>query len=300
MSRQDDIAEKAVRKSTLKSLKKKKRSRLKQLKIDYETAVQQVQIQYSEDPERLKAKYAAAEYAKNERAKKRAEKRIASEKRILELTKNTRRLTTGEEIASSIVQGLGASLFIAGTAILDTLAMRNVTNFFNTTIVFYSFFGISMILMYLSSLLQHALTNLTAKQVFDRLSHVLSFLIIGFGYSAYTITKIQGMTGWILFGIVWAIVLVGILFYAISGQKYARLNIILYILAGFSGLVVAKNLFEVLSAKSFSMLVLGAFFYLIGIIFYNLKKVKFMHLFSNIIMLLGSVNIFFSLFFINS
>ncbi len=300
MSRQDDIAEKAVRKSTLKSLKKKKRSRLKQLKIDYENAVQQVQIQYSEDPERLKAKYAAAEYAKNERAKKRAEKRIASEKRILELTKNTRRLTTGEEIASSIVQGLGASLFIAGTAILDTLAMRNVTNFFNTTIVFYSFFGISMILMYLSSLLQHALTNLTAKQVFDRLSHVLSFLIIGFGYSAYTITKIQGMTGWILFGIVWAIVLVGILFYAISGQKYARLNIILYILAGFSGLVVAKNLFEVLSAKSFSMLVLGAFFYLIGIIFYNLKKVKFMHLFSNIIMLLGSVNIFFSLFFINS
>lgn len=300
MSRQDDVAEKAVRKSTLKSLKKKKRSRLKQLKIDYENAVQQVNIQYAEDPERLKAKYAAAEYAKNEKALKRAEKRIASEKRILELTKNTRRLTTGEEIASSIVQGLGASLFIAGTAILDTLAMRNVTNFFNTTIVFYSFFGISMILMYLSSLLQHALTNISAKQVFDRLSHVLSFLIIGFGYSAYTITKIQGMTGWILFGVVWVIVLIGILFYAISGQKYAKLNIILYILAGFSGLVVAKNLFEVLSAKSFSMLVLGAFFYLIGIIFYNLKKVKFMHLLSNIIMLFGSVYIFFSLFFINS
>ena len=241
MSRQDDIAEKAVRKSTLKSLKKKKRSRLKQLKIDYENAVQQIQIQYAEDPERLKAKYAAAEYAKNEKGKKRAERRIASEKRILELTKNTRRLTTGEEISSSIVQGIGASLFIAATAILDTLAMRNVTSFFNTTIVFYSFFGISMILMYLSSLLQHALTNLTAKQVFDRLSHVLSFLIIGFGYSAYTITKIQGTTGWILFGIVWAIVLVGILFYAISGQKYAKLNIILYILAGLGGLASAAS-----------------------------------------------------------
>ena len=71
MSRQDDIAEKAVRKSTLKSLKKKKRSRLAQLKIDYENAVQQVNILYAEDPERLKAKYAAAEYAKNEKAKKR-------------------------------------------------------------------------------------------------------------------------------------------------------------------------------------------------------------------------------------
>lgn len=300
MSRQDEIAEKAVRKSTLKSLKKKKRSRLAQLKIDYENAVQQVHIQYSEDPERLKAKYAAAEYAKNEKAKKRAERRIENEKRILELSKKTRRLTTGEEIASSIVQGIGVALFIAATAILDTIAVGQLESWVNVTTVFYSLFGASMILMYLSSVLQHALTNITAKQVFDRISHILSFLIIGFGYSAYTITKIQGNTGWILFGIVWAIILIGILFYAIAGQKYSTLNIILYILAGFSGLVVAKNLFEVLSAKSFSMLILGAAFYLIGIIFYNLKKIKFMHLFSNIIMLFGSVYIFFSLFFLGA
>lgn len=300
MSRQDDIAEKAVRKSTLKSLKKKKHSRLAQLKRDYENAVQEINIQYAEDPERLKAKYAAAEYAKNERAMKRAEKRIANEKRLLELTRNTRRLTVGEEIGSSIVQGIGVALFIAATAILDTLAVAKLDSFVNVTTVFYSLFGASMILMYLSSVLRHALTNITAKIVFDRLSHIFSFLIIGFGYSAYTITKIQGMTGWILFGIVWVIVLVGILFYAIAGQKYSKLNIVLYAIAGFSGLVVAKTLFEVLSAKSFSMLVLGAVFYLVGLIFYNLKKIKFMHLFSNIIMLLGSVYIFFSLFFLGA
>ena len=300
MSRQDDIAEKAVRKSTLKSLQKKKRSRLRQLKADYENAVQQIQIQYAEDPERLKAKYAAAEYAKNERAMKRAEKRIANEKRLLELAKKSRRLSVGEEIGSSIVQGIGVFLFIAATAILDTLAVSKLDSFVNLTTVFYSLFGASMILMYLSSVLQHALTNITAKIVFDRLSHIFSFLIIGFGYSAYTITKIQGLTGWILFGVVWGLVFIGIMFYAIAGQKYAKLNIALYILAGFSGLVVAKNLFEVLSAKSFSMLVLGAVFYLIGIIFYNLKKIKFMHLLSNIIMLFGSVYIFFSLFFLGA
>ena len=300
MSRQDEIAEKAVRKSTLKSLKKKQRSRLHQLKIDYENAVQQVNIMYAEDPERLKAKYAAAEYAKNERAKKLAERRIANEKRLIELGKKSRRLTVGEEIASSIVQGIGVALFIAATAILDTLAMRNVTSFFNTTIVFYSLFGASMILMYLSSVLQHALTNITAKQVFNRLSHIFSFLIIGFGYSAYTITKIQGDTGWVLFGIVWALVFIGVLFYGIAGQKYAKLNIALYAIAGFSGLGVAKILFEVLSPKSVSMLVSGAAFYLVGMIFYNLQKIKYMHLLSNIIMLFGSVLIFFSLFFINA
>lgn len=299
MARQDEVAAKAVRKSTLKSLKEKKRSRIKQLKLDYDKTLQEINIQYAEDPERLKAKYAAAEYARTEKAKKRAEKRIENEQKIIELGKKSRRLTTGEEIGSSIVQGIGAALFIAGTAILDTLGIKDGMNFRSLTIVCYSLFGASMILMYLFSLLQHALTNINAKQVFNRLSHVWSFLIIGFGYTAYTITKIQGIAGWILFGIVWALVLIGILFYAIAGQKYERLNTVLYIIAGFSGLVLAKNLFEVLSAKSFAMLVLGGVFYLIGIIFYNLKKIKLMHLFGNIIMLFGSVYIFFSLFFIN-
>lgn len=300
MSRQDDIAAKAMRKSTLKSLKVKKRCHAKKLKEDYELAVQELNIQYAEDPERLKAKYAAENYAKSERARKTAERKIASEKKSIELMKSSRRLTVGEEVGSSIVQGFGMTLFIAGTAILDTLALRNVNDFFNTTIVFYSLFGASMILMYLFSTLQHALTNVTAKQVFNRLSHVWTFLIIGFGYSAFTITKIQGTAGWVLFGIVWLLALVGVLFYAIGGQRFEVLNVILYVIEGFSGIVMAKPLHDVLSKKCFSMLVLGAVFYIIGIIFYNLKKVKFMHLIGNIIMLFGSVYIFFSLFYINA
>ena len=300
MSRQDDIAAKAVRKSTLKCLSVKRRSRIKALKDEYEQAVKDVNIQFAEDPERLKAKYAAEDYAKTEKAKKRAAKRIENEKKIIAAEKNGRRFTLSEEIGSSIIQGIGAALFIAATAILDTIAMRNVTSFFNTTIVFYSLFGASMILMYIFSLLQHALTNVYAKRVFNRLSHVFTFLIIGFGYSAYTITKIQGIEGWILFGVVWTIVLVGLLFYAISGKRFPKLNIVLYIVAGFSGLIFANTLFKVLSPKSFSMLILGAVFYVIGIVFYNLRKVKYMHLVGNIIMLLGSVYIFFSLFFINA
>ncbi len=299
MSRQDEIAANAVRKSTLKSLKQKKKIRLRQLKEDYEKEVQKTQIQYAEDPERLKAKYAADTYAKNERRKKMAAKRIEAEKKLIEAEKKVRRLTAGEEIASSIIQGIGACLFIAGTAILDTIAIGKAQTYINTTIVFYSLFGASMILMYLFSLLQHALTNLTAKAVFNRLAHIWTFLIIGFCYSAYTITKLQSLSGWILFGIVWTVVFVGILFYAIAGRKFENLNTILYVVAGFSGLVVARNLYQVLSAKSFTMLIIGAVFYITGIIFYNLRKIKYMHFVGNTIMLLGSVYIFLSMFYIN-
>ena len=252
MSRQDDVAAKAVRKSTLKSLK----------------------------------------------AKKRAQKKIEIERKIIENSRKIRPLTLAEEISSSIVQGIGVALFIAGTAVLDTIAVRNLSSWVNTTTVFYTLFGASMILMYLFSLLQHSITNLTAKTVFNRLSHVWTFLIIGFGYSVYAITKIEGLKGWILFGIVWSIVLIGILFYSIAGRKHEKLNIILCILAGFSGVFVASNLYHALSQKSFTMLILSAVFYLIGIVFYNLRKVKFMHLIGNIGMLIGSIFVFFSLFYI--
>lgn len=295
---QDEIASKAVRKSTLKSLKVKKASRLRQLKRDYQKAVQEVNIMYAEDPERLKAKYAAEKYAKTEKAKKRAQKRINREREIIEIEKKSRMPTTSEEIASSIVQGVGACLFIAATAILDTIAISRVNRFVTVTTVFYSLFGSSMILMYIFSLLSHALMNLTAKRVFDRLSHIWSFLIIGFGYSAYTITKLGGVSRWVLFGIVWGLVLIGILFYAIAGQKHDKINLVLYVVAGFSGLFVAKSLFEVLSTISFSMLALAAAFYLIGIIFYTMKKVKYMHFVGNLFMLAGSIYMFFSLFFI--
>ena len=300
MSRQDDIAAKAVRKSTLKCLKIKKKSRIRQLKENLEKDLQEVEILYAEDPERLKAKFAAENFAKSEKAKLRAQRKIEAEKKLIQSENSIRRLTTGEEIASSLVQGIGAALFIAATAILDTLALRGVTKYLNTTTVFYSLFGASMIAMYLFSLLQHALTNYSAKVVFNRLAHVWAFLVIGFGYSAYTITKIEGRTGWTLFGIVWGLVLTGILFYAISGRKHEKLNVILYCLAGFSGLFVMKVLFTVLSTKSFTMLILAAAFYLVGIIFYNLRKYRYMHFVGNLIMLAGSVYMFFSLFFINS
>ena len=297
---QDEIASKAVRKSTLKSIQQKKKYRLKKLKADYEKEVREINIQYAKDPERLKAKYAAAEYARNEKARARAERRIALENQILEITEKERQPTMSEEIGSAIVQGIGAALFIAATAILDTLGIHNGMDFKSLTIVFYSLFGASMILMYIFSCLQHALTTLTPKLVFNRLAHVFVFLNIGFSYSAYTITKIQGKAGWIVFGIVWGISLVGILFYAIAGKRHSKLNTVLYSLAGISLFAMIRVLYDVLSVKSFAMLICAAGFYIAGFIFYNLKKVKFMHLVGNCLMLVASVYMFFSLLFLGA
>ena len=297
--RQDEIAKKAVRKATIKNLKVKKSSRLAQLKADYEHQVREINIQFAEDPELLKAKYAAADYAKSERAKRHAEKKIKREQEKIAFEKTERKPTMVESVASAIVQGFGCALSIAGLAILDTIAIQKTHEFVNLTTVFFSLFGGAMILMYLFSVLQHSIPGFTAKKVFNKLSHVLAFLSIGFCYSVFTITKIQGVSGWILFGIVWALSLIGIIFYSISGRKHDKVNAALYILAGFSGIFVVKVLFNVIPLHCFSMLMFALAFFVFGIFFYNLKKIKYMHLIGNILMLCGSIYVFFAMLFMN-
>ena len=173
-------------------------------------------------------------------------------------------------------------------------------DFRSLTIVCYTLFGVSMILMYLSSCLQHAFTALVPKIVFNRLAHVFVFLNIGFAYTTYTITKIQGELGWIMFGIVWGLDVIGILFYAIAGKRHAKLNTVLYSLAAVSLFAMIKVLHDVLPGACFAMLLCAAGFYIAGFIFYNLKKVRFMHFVGNLFMLIASIYMFFSLFLINA
>jgi len=296
---QDEIALKAKRKTTLKSLKLKKKFRLRKLRQDYEINVRDIHIQYSKNPERLKAKYAADDYARSERKKARAQRRINQEKKAIEYMEKERALSTNEEIASSIVQGIGAALFIAALAILDTLGVVEDMSFKGFTIICYTLFSASMILMYIFSCLQHAITSMFPKIVFDRLSHIFVYVCIGFCYTTFSITKIQGLAGWIIFGFVWTVSLIGVLFYAISGRKHLKLTKVLYALSAVSLYTMTGTLYNVLSSYSFGMLMTAAIFYTLGFLFYNLRKYRFMHFVGNLCLLAANVYMFFSLFFMN-
>lgn len=297
--RQDEIAAKAVRKSTLRSIKTKKNERIKQLKLDYQENLRKIELQYAKDPERLKAKYAYNDATKSEKAKKRAERKIAREEREIELVQKSRQLTIPEEICSAIIQGIGAALFIAVLAILDTVALNKVVTNKALTCTMFTLFGASMIIMYLASTLSHALTNITAKDVFRRISHAASFMIIGFAYTAYSITKIitiNQIYAWVLFGFVWAICIVGAVLYSVFSLRLRKVNIIFYCIAGFCGVVAPTILKAALSPECFKMLCFAAGFYLVGLIFYAMRKVKFFQFVGNILFMAGSLSLFFSMF----
>lgn len=299
MTRQDEIAANAIRKSTLKSLKLKKRLRIEQIKQDAEEKIRQVNIQYAKDPERLKAKYAAEDYARTERKKKIAQKRIEKEQKRLDYEQKLRPYTIGEEIFSSVVQGIGACLFIAATVLLNVFATNRAPQEQKTLYtIFCSCFGGTMILCYLMSTLHHAFTNPTAKEVFKRLSHISVYLVIACAYSAYSLVSITNTFGWIVTAAVWVISLVGIIMYAIAGSKVEVVSIIFYAILGWAGLFICNQVYHAITPTSFKFLIISGITLTIGLIFCNIRKVKFFHAIGDLIVLAGSIYLFFSFFYI--
>lgn len=301
LTREDTIAARAVRLSTLKSIKAKKKLRIQQIKDDAQQKIREINIQYAEDPERLKAKYAAEDYAKSEKARKKAEKAIAKEKAHVESQFSLRPYTLGEEIFSSIVQGIGACLFIAATVLLDVFAIKNVPDSEkNIYAVLFSCFGGIMTLNYVMSILYHAITNINAKEVFKRLSRVGVFLVIVGAYFVYCFNTKSNLFGWIVAGIITVICLTGLIMYAIAGSRLELVNIIFYAVSGLAALLLINHFSRFLSHKSFVLLLCSGAFYVVGLIFCNMRKVKYMHCIGDIVVLLGSASLFFSYFFMNN
>jgi len=210
--------------------------------------------------------------------------------------------STGEEIASAVTHGIGVGLSIAGLILLIVKAALHAPAEYRTSyIVGFSVFGTSMIILYLSSTLYHALTNPAAKKVFGVFDHSSIYLLIAGTYTAYCLTALQGALGWVLFGIIWAFSVTGITFYSIFGSKMRKLSAITYIPMGLLIILASdplKTNLEAMSGSSVSwyFLLIGGAFYIVGTVFYAMKKIKWTHFIWHLFVIAGSIFHFFSIF----
>lgn len=295
MSRQDNEARREARRNTLRSLKAKRLLRLRQLKAQYENAVREVNLKAASDPERLRAKYAAGDYAKSEKRRKKAERRIERYKRQMQLESTQRKPSLSEEIFSAIVQGIAAVLSIAAlTIIMYKAAIIPASEFENKTLFISTFacFGGALTVMYIMSTLHHALPSPVAKEVFDRLTRSFVFLVLGAAYTSFTLTAVRTAAGWVMFGIVWTLSIVGIILYAARGKQWAITNCVLFLAVGWTGLIVIRELYHALPPKSFGFLITSGVTYTVGLALLSLNKVRFMHAVGDLVMLMGSVYFF--------
>ena len=203
-----------------------------------------------------------------------------------------RKYTLGEEIFSSVSHGVGACLSIAGTVVLLVFSVIYGNAL---AVVSSAIYGASLIILYTMSTLYHSFTNEKLKHFFQIMDHNTIFLLIAGTYTPITLYILGGVTGWILFSVVWVASIIGITLNSINMEKAKIPSLICYIATGWVIIFAIKPLITKVPFISALFLVLGGVIYTVGVVFYVIKKVKYFHPIWHIFTVLGSAFHYFSI-----
>lgn len=202
--------------------------------------------------------------------------------------------TLGEEIFSSVSHGVGTMLAIAATVLVIVFAAihRNVFG-----IVSGAIYGATMIILYSMSTLYHSITAPRAKKVLRVIDHCSIFLLIAGTYTPICLCTLRESGGIPLLCVIWGAALLGITLNAVALEKFRKASIIFYVVMGLAIVVKMRTLLSLLGTDAVILLAAGGAVYIIGIIFYVLKKIRYMHPIWHLFVLGGSVLHFFFILF---
>jgi len=194
--------------------------------------------------------------------------------------------TVGEEIFNSVSHGVGVLLSVAALVLLVLFAViySDGLGLFGALM-----YGISLILLYTMSMTYHIVRNETAKRILRIFDHCSIFILIAGTYTPYLMGPLRSTLGWTIFGIIWGVTIFGIILNAINLEKFRILSLICYVLMGWGIVLSIKPLAENLAPGGLWLLVAGGIVYTVGIIFYVMKKYRYMHSVWHLFVLAGSI-----------
>lgn len=196
-----------------------------------------------------------------------------------------------EEIANAVTHGIGAALSIACLVVLVVVAASSGGALAVTAV---TIFGASLILLYLTSTLYHAISHRKAKQVLRLLDHCTIFLLIAGTYTPVALLAMPGGPDWLLFGIVWALAAVGIIVRIAGGGRYGKLKMALYLVMGWLVIAWSGPMIESLGFGGSGLLLAGGIAYTGGIAFYVWDRLPFNHAVWHLFVMAGSAAHFFA------
>ena len=192
----------------------------------------------------------------------------------------------GEEIANSVSHGVGLLAGLGAVPLLIVMAVRSGRP---SALLGASVFSATLLALYLSSTLYHALPRNRAKRVFRVLDHSAIFLLIAGTYTPFTLGVLRGPWGWTLLGTVWTLAIAGMVLMAVGGVRYPRTTTGLYLGMGWLALFAIQPLIPHLPMAGLLWLVAGGLAYTGGVVFVALEhRVRYGHFVWHLFVLAGT------------
>ncbi len=191
-----------------------------------------------------------------------------------------------EEFANALTHGVGLVVAVMALVYMLSVMPLVLSAWQQTGVVVY---GVSLILMFLSSTLYHAVSQPQTKQVLKRFDHCAIYLLIAGTYTPLLTIAVQGGLADAVLIIVWAMAVVGVVFKVFFTGRFKWVSVGSYLLMGWMSVVVIYQLYQNLRTEAFVLLFAGGLAYSAGVIFYVNKKIPFNHAIWHCFVVIGAL-----------
>ena len=190
-----------------------------------------------------------------------------------------------EEFLNAASHAIGIVLGIVGLFFLLV---------FNTGIGEYStlsiwFYAISIIILYSTSTVYHAVTHVEWKAILRKIDHISIYILIAGTYTPVALITLEKGAGWLIFWIVWGIAALGTVLKIFFTGKFELFSLLLYLAMGWLIVFDFQELVAKTTDTGLNLLMAGGAFYTVGIIFYAIERIPYNHLIWHFFVLGGSI-----------
>lgn len=180
-----------------------------------------------------------------------------------------------EEIVNSGLHGLGAVLSLAGLGGLLAVGHRSGEP---RALIAALVYGLSLVTLYTASCLYHGAKAATPRPGLRVLDHVAIYLLIAGTYTPFCLLPLSGPLGWGLLSAIWALAILGIVSELLFRERFVVVGVLMYLGMGWLAVLALRELYTLLPAPGFWLVVAGGGLYTLGVVFFVLgRTIPFMH-----------------------
>jgi hemolysin III len=189
-----------------------------------------------------------------------------------------------EEIWNALTHGFGFLLSLTASAVLITLVALHGTGWQLTGALV---FCVSLVTVYTSSTLYHAIPHLATKGRMKIFDHCAIFVLIAGTYTPFTLISLRDHGGWWLFAAAWILAVAGVIFKLFFTGRFKGISTLIYIGMGWMAVFGIKLFLDHVPMSTLIWLLAGGLAYTLGTLFYMSKR-SYSHAIWHAFVMIGS------------